>query len=81
MQAILKVNLEIKSISGSFEPLFISFQIAPAIAAGCSVVLKPSPLASLSCLRFAEITQAANIPSGIFNVLTGGPPGKFLSCF
>ena len=50
-------------------------KIAPALAAGCAVVLKPSPLASLTCVRFGECALAAGLPPGALNVITGGPPG------
>ena len=49
-------------------------KLAPALAAGCCVVLKPSPLASLTCLLFAEVAAASGLPRGALQVLTGGPP-------
>lgn len=49
-------------------------KVAPALAAGCTVVLKPSPLASLTCCAFGEIVAAAGAPPGALNVVTGGPP-------
>jgi betaine-aldehyde dehydrogenase len=49
---------------------------APAWAAGCCVVLKPSPLASLTCLLLAAEAVAAGLPPGALQVLTGGPPGE-----
>ncbi|CAE8617814.1 unnamed protein product, partial [Polarella glacialis] len=50
------------------------FKVAPALAAGCTVVLKPSPLASLTCCALGEIVAAAGAPPGALNVITGGPP-------
>jgi aldehyde dehydrogenase (NAD+) len=47
------------------------WKIAPALAAGCTVVLKPSEHASLSPLRLAELILAAGIPPGVVNVVTG----------
>ncbi len=47
---------------------------APALAAGCTVVLKPSEFASASTLEFMELTQQAGFPSGVFNVVTGFGP-------
>jgi len=38
------------------------------------VILKPSPLASLTCCAFGEIVADAGVPAGVFNVITGGPP-------
>ena len=45
---------------------------APALLAGCTIVVKPSPEASLNYVGFAEAFEAAGIPSGVFNVVTGG---------
>jgi len=53
-------------------PLMIgSWKIAPALAAGNSVVLKPAETASLSLLRLAELAAEAGVPDGVFNVVTG----------
>lgn len=53
-------------------PLMIgTWKVAPALAAGNSVVLKPSETASLSTLRVAELALEAGIPPGVFNVVTG----------
>ena len=53
-------------------PLQIAaWKIAPALACGCSVVLKPSELTPLSALRLAEISMEAGIPEGVLNVVTG----------
>ena len=49
-------------------------KVAPAIAAGCSVVLKPAPNASLTCLALGQIAKEAGMPAGALNILTGGPP-------
>lgn len=49
-------------------------KVAPALAAGCAVVLKPSPLASLTCCALGEIAASAGAPAGALNVITGGPP-------
>ena len=55
--------------------LLTAFKLAPALAAGCSFVLKPSEHTSVSALRFAEITAAAGVPDGVFNVVTGDGVG------
>jgi aldehyde dehydrogenase (NAD+) len=47
------------------------WKLAPALAAGCTIVLKPSEEASLSPLRFAEIVEELDLPPGVVNVLTG----------
>lgn len=53
-------------------PLMIgAWKLAPALAAGNSVVLKPAETASLTLLRLAEICAAAGLPDGVFNVVTG----------
>lgn len=53
-------------------PLMIgSWKIAPALAAGNSVLLKPAETASLSLLRLAELALEAGVPAGVFNVVTG----------
>ncbi len=56
-------------------PLMIgSWKIAPALAAGNSVVLKPAETASLTLLKLAELALEAGVPPGVFNVVTG--PGR-----
>lgn len=53
-------------------PLMIgAWKLAPALATGNSVVLKPAETASLSLLRLARIAAAAGLPDGVFNVVTG----------
>lgn len=56
-------------------PLMIgAWKIAPALAAGNSVVLKPAETASLTLLRLAELAIEAGVPPGVFNVVTGQGP-------
>jgi aldehyde dehydrogenase (NAD+) len=53
-------------------PLQIAvWKVAPALAAGCSVILKPSELTPLTALRLAELALEAGIPKGVLNVVTG----------
>jgi acyl-CoA reductase-like NAD-dependent aldehyde dehydrogenase len=59
----------------NFPFLLASWKIAPALAAGNVVVLKPASLTPLTALRFAELTQEAGLPEGVFNVVPG-PGGK-----
>jgi aldehyde dehydrogenase (NAD+) len=49
-------------------------KVGPALAAGCTVVLKPSELAPLSGLIFAEIIAEAGVPAGVFNLVNGSGP-------
>lgn len=54
-------------------PLLMAiWKIGPALAAGCTVVLKPAPSTPISTLMLAELTAAAGIPDGVINVVTGG---------
>ena len=50
---------------------FLALKCAPAMAAGCAVVLKPSEFSSVSSLVFARIAQDAGLPDGVLNVVTG----------
>lgn len=53
-------------------PLYqITAKVAPALAAGCTLVLKPSELAPLSALLFAEAIEEAGFPAGVFNLVNG----------
>src|SRR5437899_8727437 len=54
----------------NFPSTMVTRKIAPALAAGCSVVLKPASATPLTALAIADITQAAGLPPGVFNVLT-----------
>ena len=49
-------------------------KVAPALAAGCTVVLKPSEIAPISGILFAEIVDAAGAPAGVFNLVNGTGP-------
>ncbi|CAL2250381.1 unnamed protein product [Prunus armeniaca] len=48
-----------------------TWKVAPALAAGCTAILKPSELASVTCLELAEICRQGGLPSGVLNVVTG----------
>ena len=52
----------------------VASKVAPALAAGCTVVLKPSELAPLSSMLLAEIIDDAGLPSGVFNLVNGDGP-------
>ena len=49
-----------------------SWKIGPALAAGCTIVLKPAPGTPLTTLMLAELIQEAGIPDGVVNILSGG---------
>jgi len=53
----------------------IACKVAPAIATGCTMVLKPSEVAPFSGQIFAEIMHAAGVPAGVFNMVQGDGPG------
>jgi len=52
----------------------ITLKVAPALAAGCTVVLKPSEIAPLNAFVLAEVIEIAGLPKGVFNVVTGLGP-------
>lgn len=52
----------------------VASKVAPALATGCTVVLKPSEIAPLSAMLFAEIVHDAGIPAGVFNLVNGDGP-------
>jgi aldehyde dehydrogenase (NAD+) len=52
----------------------IAAKVAPAIAAGCTMVLKPSEVAPLNAIIFAEVMDAAGVPAGVFNLVNGDGP-------
>ena len=59
----------------------IACKVAPALAAGCTMVLKPSEIAPLNAIIFAEIMDEAGVPPGVFNLVNGDGPtvGAYLS--
>jgi len=52
--------------------LMTSWKIAPALAAGCTVVLKPSEVTPLTALMMGEVFQAVGLPNGVVNIVCGG---------
>lgn len=58
-------------IPWNFPLLMLAWKIAPALAAGNTVVLKPAEYTSLSAMVFAEICQEAGVPPGVVNIVTG----------
>ena len=67
-------------IPWNFPLLMLSWKIAPAIACGNTVVLKPAEFTSLTALFFAELCQKAKIPEGVINIITGdGSTGQHIT--
>jgi 4-(gamma-glutamylamino)butanal dehydrogenase len=58
----------------NFPLLMLAWKIGPALAAGCSVIVKPAEETSLTALRVAELALEAGIPAGVFNVVPGTGP-------
>ncbi|HMX23634.1 MAG TPA: NAD-dependent succinate-semialdehyde dehydrogenase, partial [Accumulibacter sp.] len=57
----------------NFPLAMITRKVAPALAAGCTAVVKPAEQTPLTALALAELAAAAGLPAGVFNVLTGDP--------
>ncbi|MBO9308563.1 MAG: aldehyde dehydrogenase family protein [Chloroflexi bacterium] len=58
-------------IPWNFPLLMLAWKIAPALAAGCTVVLKPAEFTSITAIRFAELCEAVGLPKGVVNIITG----------
>ena len=57
----------------NFPLLEVGYKLGPALAAGCTIVIKPSELAPLSTLRLMELVDEVGFPPGVVNVVIGGP--------
>ncbi len=60
-------------IPWNFPLLLASWKLGPALACGCTVVLKPAVQTSLTTLRLGELAVEAGFPAGVINIVTGGP--------
>jgi len=58
-------------IPWNFPLLMLAWKVAPALAAGCAIVIKPAEFTPLTALLFAELADAASLPAGVLNVVTG----------
>jgi len=58
-------------IPWNFPLLMMAWKVAPALAAGCTIVIKPAEFTPLTALLFAELADAASLPAGVLNVVTG----------
>tara|TARA_B100000686_G_scaffold355392_1_gene474594 strand:- start:10562 stop:12925 length:2364 start_codon:yes stop_codon:yes gene_type:complete len=66
-------------IPWNFPLLMLAWKVAPALAAGNTVVLKPAEYTSLTSLLFAEIAHRSGLPAGVLNIVTGdGEVGRFI---
>lgn len=66
-------------IPWNFPLLMLAWKLAPALAAGNTVVLKPAEYTSLTALKFAELCQEVGLPAGVVNIITGdGQVGELL---
>ena len=68
------VGVASQIIPWNFPIVMASWKLAPALAAGCSVVLKPARQTPLTALALAQICQEAGVPDGVVNVVTGSGP-------
>ncbi|HEV7991531.1 MAG TPA: aldehyde dehydrogenase family protein [Gemmatimonadaceae bacterium] len=58
-------------IPWNFPLLMMAWKVAPALAAGCTIVIKPAEFTPLTALLFAELADAVGLPAGVLNVVTG----------
>jgi aldehyde dehydrogenase (NAD+) len=58
-------------IPWNFPLLMLAWKVAPALAAGCTIVIKPAEFTPLTALCFAELAAQAGLPAGVLNVITG----------
>ncbi|MFI5231786.1 MAG: aldehyde dehydrogenase family protein [Gemmatimonadales bacterium] len=66
-------------IPWNFPLLMLAWKVAPALAAGCTVILKPAEFTPLTALAFAELAADAGLPPGVLNIVTGdGDTGALL---
>ena len=73
------IGVAAQVIPWNFPLLMLAWKIAPALAAGNTVVLKPAETTSLTALAFADICQQADLPPGVVNIITGaGETGRLL---
>jgi aldehyde dehydrogenase (NAD+)/betaine-aldehyde dehydrogenase len=68
------VGVAAQIVPWNYPLLMATWKLAPALAAGCSVVLKPDPLTPLSVLRIAELATEVGFPAGSINIVPGDGP-------
>jgi len=74
------VGVAAQIVPWNYPLLMATWKLAPALAAGCAVVLKPDPLTPLSALRLAELAAEVGFPAGVINIVraTGPTLGSYL---
>ena len=73
------VGVVAQIVPWNFPLLMVAWKVAPALAAGNTIIMKPAEFTPLTALCFAELTRAVGLPPGVFNVVTGdGTTGKHL---
>ena len=70
-QQISSLGVAAQITPWNFPLLMLAWKVAPALACGNTVVLKPAETTSLTALKFAEICQQAGLPAGVVNIVTG----------
>ncbi len=74
------VGVVAQIIPWNFPLLMLAWKLAPALACGCTVVLKPAEQTPLTALKFAELVLEAGLPAGVVNIITGdGVTGELLA--
>ena len=75
------VGVVVALLAWNFPLLNVAFKLAPALAAGCTIVIKPSPMSALSAYLLAEIAASITFPPGVINIICGPDDsvGKTLS--
>ncbi len=65
------IGVAVQITPWNFPLIMATAKIAPALAAGCTIVLKPAEQTSLTALRLGDLALEAGIPAGVFNIVTG----------
>ena len=66
-------------IPWNFPLLMMAWKVAPALAAGCTIIIKPAEFTPLTALAFGELAEAIHLPAGVLNIVTGdGDTGKLI---
>lgn len=65
------LGVAVAIVPWNYPLLMASWKVAPALAAGCTIILKPAETTSLTALELGVIAQAAGLPSGVLNILSG----------